>query len=74
MKKKLILFMPSFEGGGVEKNLFLIANFFIKKIDKVSIITVSKKYRNRFNFIVKKYHLYPQSILYGIILIDQSNI
>ena len=59
MKKKLILFMPSFEGGGVEKNLFLIANFFIKKIDKISIITVSKKYKNRFNkkisFISPKY-------------------
>ena len=54
--------MPSFEGGGVEKNLFLIANFFIKKIDKVSIITVSKKYRNRFNkkisFISPKYFIW----------------
>jgi glycosyltransferase involved in cell wall biosynthesis len=59
MKKKLILFMPSFEGGGVEKNLFLIANFFIKKIDKISIITVSKRYKNKFDkrisFLAPKY-------------------
>jgi len=41
--------MPSLEGGGVEKNLFLIANFFINKIDKISVITVSKKYKNKFN-------------------------
>ena len=49
MKKKLILFMPSLEGGGVEKNFFIIANFFIKKLDDVSVITISKKYRYKFN-------------------------
>ena len=32
MKKKLILFMPSIEGGGVEKNLYIIANYLAKKI------------------------------------------
>ena len=51
--------MPSFEGGGVEKNVFLIANFFIKKIDKISIITVSKRYKNKFDkrisFLAPKY-------------------
>ena len=31
MKKKILFFMPSFEGGGVEKNLILVANFFAKK-------------------------------------------
>ena len=30
--KKLIFFMPSMEGGGVEKNLVIIANYFIKKL------------------------------------------
>ena len=38
-KKKLILFMPSIEGGGVEKNFFITANFLSKKIDNLSIIT-----------------------------------
>jgi len=41
--------MPSIEGGGVEKNLFLVSNFLIKKIDKVSIITISKKYKKKFS-------------------------
>ena len=49
MKKKLIIFMPSIEGGGVEKNLFLVSNFLKKKIDNVSIITISKKYKKKFD-------------------------
>jgi len=49
MKKKLVLFMPSLEGGGVEKNFFLISNFLIKKLDDVSVITISKKYKYKFN-------------------------
>ena len=59
MKKKLVLFMPSLEGGGVEKNLFLLANYFIKKIDNVSVITISKKFKYKFDkqisFISTKY-------------------
>ena len=35
--------MPSIEDGGVEKNLFLISNFLIKKFNNVSLITVSNK-------------------------------
>ena len=34
-QKKLIIFMPSIEGGGVEKNLFIIANYLSIKIDKI---------------------------------------
>ncbi len=48
-EKKLILFMPFIGGGGVEKNLFIIANFFSKKFKNVSICTHSKKYKNKFN-------------------------
>jgi len=62
MKKKLVLFMPSLEGGGVEKNLFLLANYFIRKIDNVSVITVSKKFQYKFNkkilFISTKYYFW----------------
>ena len=43
-KRKLILFMPSIEGGGVEKNLFIIANYLSIKIPGTTIITASKKY------------------------------
>jgi len=49
IKKKLIIFMPSIEGGGVEKNLFLVANYLSKKISSVSLITASYKFKNRFN-------------------------
>lgn len=49
-QKKLILFMPSIEGGGVEKNFFLISNFLAQKIKEVSLITaeknLSKKLKN----------------------------
>lgn len=48
-QKKLIIFNPSIEGGGVEKNLFIISNFLNKNIKNVSIITISKKFRNKFD-------------------------
>ena len=32
MQKKLIIFIPSIEGGGVEKNLFIISNYLKKKL------------------------------------------
>lgn len=53
MKKKIIIFMPSIEDGGVEKNLFLISNFLIKKINNISIITISNKFKNKFNKKIK---------------------
>ena len=53
MKKKLIIFMPSIEGGGVEKNLFLICNYLTKKYDKLSIITVSNRYKPFFSKKIK---------------------
>tara|TARA_B100001059_G_scaffold28859_1_gene23366 strand:- start:1400 stop:2494 length:1095 start_codon:yes stop_codon:yes gene_type:complete len=49
MEKKILIFMPSIEGGGVEKNLFLVSNFLIKKFKKVSLITISKNYKKKFN-------------------------
>mgnify|MGYP001349545724 FL=1 len=45
--------MPSIEDGGVEKNLFLISNFFIKKINNISIITISNKFKNKFDKKIK---------------------
>ena len=38
-KKELIIFMPAMDGGGVEKNLILIANYLIKKKINLSLIT-----------------------------------
>ena len=71
MKKKIIFFMPSFEGGGVEKNIIMIANNFIAKNVDVSLITTSKKIKKKFNkkinFICPKNHYWdsmPRFIKY----------
>ena len=45
-QKRLIIFIPSIEGGGVEKNLFLISDYLTKKIDNISVITISKRFKN----------------------------
>ena len=40
--------MPSIEGGGVEKNLFIIVNFLSKKFKKICLITASKEFKKKF--------------------------
>jgi hypothetical protein len=40
--------MPSIEGGGVEKNLFLISNFLSDKFSDISLITASDDYKKSF--------------------------
>ena len=45
--------MPSIEDGGVEKNFFNIANFFIKKNIKVIVITAINNSKNRLNRKIK---------------------
>ena len=59
MKKKIIFFMPSFEGGGVEKNIIIIANEFISRNLDISLITTSRDIKKKIN---KKINLIcPQS-------------
>ena len=41
--------MPSIEGGGVEKNFFLVCNYLINKVNTLKVITVSKKYKKKFD-------------------------
>ena len=48
-QKKLIIFMPSIEGGGVEKNLFIISNYLRSKINDISLITISNSFKKKFN-------------------------
>ena len=61
MSKKIIFYIPSIEGGGVEKNLFLLSNIYPKKINKIYIITAHKKRNNS-----KKNKIYlPELILLG---------
>lgn len=45
--------MPSIEGGGVEKNLFLVSNYLSEKIKDLKLITISKKYKKKFNKSIK---------------------
>ena len=49
MNSKIVVFMPSIEGGGVEKNLFLVCNYLVKKVENLKIITISKKFRKKFD-------------------------
>lgn len=55
MKKELVIFNPSIEDGGVEKNLFIISNYLCKKISEISIISsdIKKKkyFSDKINFI-----------------------
>ena len=37
-EKEIVIFMPSINGGGVEKNFFLIANYLSTKFSKISVI------------------------------------
>jgi glycosyltransferase involved in cell wall biosynthesis len=47
--KEIIIFCPSIEEGGVEKNLFIISNYLSKNNIKVNIITANKNKRKFFN-------------------------
>ena len=51
--KNLVIFMPSIEGGGVEKNLFLISNYLSSKMKNIYLITASKKHKYKFNKNIK---------------------
>ena len=52
-EKELLLFMPSIEGGGVEKNLIIIGNYLTKHISAIKLITYGKKFNKRFNKKIK---------------------
>lgn len=53
MKKKLIIFMPIIRWGGVEKSLFLIANYLSKSLDNIYLITASKNLRSKLDKKIK---------------------
>ena len=56
--KKLLIFIPSIENGGVEKNLFVVANYLKKKGIDIEILTCnwnsSKKFSKGIKFIGSK--------------------
>ncbi len=49
IQKKLIVFMPSMDGGGVEKNIIIITNYLSKFIEKITLITFDKRFNSQFN-------------------------
>lgn len=59
MSKKLLIFIPSIEDGGVEKNLYIIADYLYKNLKYLEIVTTSynKKsyFNNKINFIGPKW-------------------
>tara|TARA_B100000401_G_scaffold438159_1_gene385670 strand:+ start:1673 stop:2767 length:1095 start_codon:yes stop_codon:yes gene_type:complete len=57
-KKNLILFMPTIEVGGVEKNFIIISNFLASKFDRLSVVTTSNNKKNKFS---KKINFISQS-------------
>ena len=52
-QKKLILFMPSMDGGGVEKNLIIITNFLSKYIKYLILITFDDGFNKKFSKKIK---------------------
>jgi glycosyltransferase involved in cell wall biosynthesis len=52
-KKKLIIFMPSIDGGGVEKNLILISNYLSDYIKNINLITFDDRFNSFFNKNIK---------------------
>ena len=48
-KNKLLIFMPSIEDGGVEKNFFIISNYLSDKFKDISVISISNKIRPKLN-------------------------
>ena len=52
-QKTLLIFSPTIEDGGVEKNLFNISNFFSKKIANIFLITANTDKKKKFNERIK---------------------
>ena len=52
-KKKLLIFIPSIEDGGVEKNLFIILNYLKLKIKDIHLVTFDKSKKNYFSKQIK---------------------
>ena len=55
MKKKLIIFNPSIEDGGVEKNLYLITNYLSKKNYKITLISADISKKKKISYIHQIY-------------------
>ncbi len=55
IEKNLVIFSPSIDRGGVEKNLFLITEFLSKRLPNLSLITSNFKDKKKFSKKIKIY-------------------
>jgi len=51
--KSLIIFIPSIESGGVEKNLFILSNYLSNKIKKIYLVTANNNHNFKLNKKIK---------------------
>ena len=58
-QKNLVIFIPSIEAGGVEKNFFLISNYLSSKIKNIYIITAEKNLNSKIDKKIKL--IFPNS-------------
>ncbi len=49
IEKPILIFMPSMEGGGVEKNIIIISNYLTKHRKNLKLITYDRKFKDQFN-------------------------
>ena len=53
MKKNLLIYIPSIEEGGVEKNLYIISKYLSKKTINISLLTCNFNKTNLFDKSIK---------------------
>ena len=53
VNKKIVLFIPSIESGGVEKNLFFLINYLKKFYSNIYLVTSSKVGPNQIFGLIK---------------------
>ena len=51
--KNLIIFIPSIENAGVEKNLFILSNYFSKHINNIYLVTANNNFKKKFDKNIK---------------------
>ena len=62
MRENLIFYFPSIEGGGVEKNFFLLLKYLSKNVEKIHVITANrKKYFQKIIYICPKSNHWEKS-------------
>ena len=64
--KTLLIFSPTIEDGGVEKNLYNVSNYISKKIDEVYLLTANKdklkKFNKKIKFIIPEKNKWSKSL------------